>query len=56
MDAKKGLTIGILIPVVTMVLMFVGQWAFGFMNAWLAMGILFASAIAGVFIAIKTGN
>lgn len=56
MDAKKGLTIGILIPVITMVLMFVGQWAFGFMNMWVAMLILFSSAAAGVFIAIKTGN
>lgn len=56
MDAKKGLTIGILIPVVTMVLMFVGQWAFGFMNIWVAMLVLFGSAALGVYIAVKTGN
>lgn len=56
MSAEKGLLIGILIPAITMVLMFVGQWAFGFMNMWVAMLVLFGSVAAGVTIAIKTGN
>lgn len=51
-----GLKAAILIMVIGMILLFVGQWAFGFLPSWAVAAIIVGLVGTSVTIAIKTGN
>ena len=53
---KRSLIIALSIVVLTMVGLFVGQWAFGFLNPYFIAGIMIFGVGSALVIAIKGGN